>query len=102
MSVTLAGARCDKANFQNADLSNSYIASTDFYNANLCGANFSTCIGINEARFEGASYNSKTKWPIGFDPKRKGAIRNKAIISSNLHTQNQKQCYGRLQNLTKQ
>ena len=57
------GAKIEKANFTRADL---YFV--DFSEAQ-----------IKDSIFRGARYNSYTKWPKGFDPKRHGMIWMKYI-----------------------
>ena len=44
----------------------------DFSGADIRGANLNSAL-LEASKFEGALYDEKTKWPVGFDPTKEGA-----------------------------
>jgi len=85
VKAIFSGDEFDNANLKNADFSEANFTEAttvggkkipvSFKGANLCGADFSTCINIKNAKFKGAIYDDQTKWSQEFNPKRKGAIK---------------------------
>lgn len=78
--ATLAGDFRD-ANFSQSDLSEASLAGeirrADFTSANLCGADLSDAINgyytSDNAKFDGAKFDSETEFPFGVDPIEAGA-----------------------------
>jgi uncharacterized protein YjbI with pentapeptide repeats len=61
-------------NFNQAELSDpNGKLSAVFTNATLRGVDFREASHIKSAVFSGACFDSTTKWPEGFDPKKAGA-----------------------------
>ena len=61
-----------KALMSNANLSNANLKGADLSQANLRGANLSNA-DLSNAILNGTRYDSRTKWPEGFDPVAAGA-----------------------------
>lgn len=55
------------------DLTSADVTGADFRSAVLVGARME-CLGLAEARLEGAAYDGGTRWPDGFDPAAHGAV----------------------------
>lgn len=63
----------NQTDLRDADLRNSDLAVVDLRGADLRGADL-RWKEANDIQFDHASYDSRTKWPKGFDPKAAGAI----------------------------
>jgi hypothetical protein len=70
----LAGARLQGANLRWADLRDADLRGARLYGADLRGADL-TGADLTGARFWGALHDRATRWPEGFDPRRRGLIR---------------------------
>ncbi len=87
------GSTLNKVNFEGLDLSKVqlyelklrganlrnvkavwYVYGSDFFAADLRGANFSSAIDFTPANFRKAKYDQFTRWHEGFDPDGRGAI----------------------------
>ena len=68
----LRGADLSGADLREADLSGADLREADLSGADLREADLSEA-NLLEAVLYHAKYNSKTKWPVGFDPKSEGA-----------------------------
>ncbi|MDD3013431.1 MAG: pentapeptide repeat-containing protein [Candidatus Gastranaerophilales bacterium] len=64
----LIGAELNGAELKNVDLNHASLKWADFRNSWLLGANFEKSSAIEAAKFDGAYYNDKTKFPEEFDP----------------------------------
>ena len=73
IGADLSAADLTKANLENVDMTSADLRNAWFKNANLCGTILSGA-NIKKAVFQGAQYNSNTKWPEGFDPQDAGAV----------------------------
>jgi hypothetical protein len=71
--ANLRGAWCHMADFQGADLTDVDLAGATLKRACLEGA---ILTGANLAGVDltGARYDTETRWPVGFDPERHGAM----------------------------
>lgn len=73
--LNIAGAKSFReADFRNSDLRGSF-AMGDFRGANFCGARLVDIVYPNDrSDLRGALYDSRTRWPAGFDPVAAGAV----------------------------
>ena len=72
----LNGAKMNRVILKGADLSGSSLDESNLEKANLSDAHlFGTNINtdLTSVKLTGALYNTRTKWPKGFDPQREGA-----------------------------
>jgi len=81
LSADLRFAYLVKANFSGADLgganlSNATLKHADLVNADLSGANLSGVRDLEQADTRRATYNGATRFPEGFEPKKRGMIRD--------------------------
>jgi hypothetical protein len=65
--TNLERARLSKMDLTGADLRGTILRDADLRHTDLRGAN------LKGADLRGAQYNSKTRWPAGFNPRRRGA-----------------------------
>jgi hypothetical protein len=72
--ANLREANLREANLREADLSGANLSNIALSGANLRGANLSISC-LTGAYIRKAIYNSATKWPVGFDPEKAGAIK---------------------------
>ena len=70
--ANLTQAYLSRVNLKNANLGYANLKGANLTNANLIGANLSMA-DLTEAKLINAKYDSKTKWPEGFDPVAAGA-----------------------------
>jgi len=70
--ANLTQAYLSRVNLKNANLGYANLKGANLTNANLIGANL-TMADLTEAKLTNAKYDSKTKWPEGFDPVAAGA-----------------------------
>ena len=71
--IQIIGAKFEEAILKGANFNGSDIGHACFKKAVLLDAEL-LCNRIDQASFEGAVYNSATKWPEGFNPLEYGAI----------------------------
>jgi hypothetical protein len=71
--VRLSGVDLSGANLRGADLRNSHLHGVNLSNANLRGANLEGA-ELTQIDLTGALFDSKTRWPEGFDRWSHGAI----------------------------
>lgn len=64
----LTNAKVQRSNFQNATFKNADLTRCDLSQCNLMGADLEEAQNIDTASLVGAVYNSKTKFPLRFDP----------------------------------
>src|SRR5438067_1564918 len=69
----LAGANLDFADLTDANLRGANLAGVSLGLADLSGADL-TGANMSAAALTGAFYDATTRWPVGFDPRRHGAI----------------------------
>ena len=97
MNARLSWSNFQDADLRDADLSGAYLNGTDLQGANLAGANLRDVIlttaeitmppgppgvlpadlrhvDLADADLTGATYDSRTRWPEGFDPQAHGAV----------------------------
>lgn len=65
-------ARFDGASLVDADLTDAEVTGANFEGADLRGTAM-LCEGLDNARMQGAIYDSRTRWPEGFRPAKSGA-----------------------------
>ena len=70
--VSLIGTNLAGASFFGVNLENAFLMGAKFESANLRDAEFETA-ELKRANLEGATYDTLTKWPDGFDPELAGA-----------------------------
>jgi uncharacterized protein YjbI with pentapeptide repeats len=84
----LGGANLEEANVKYADLSYTNLAGANLRNTALVGSDLSNAqlvwaelyganledTKVDGALFDSAYYDNKTRWPLGFDPIKAGAI----------------------------
>jgi uncharacterized protein YjbI with pentapeptide repeats len=70
----LAYAQFVGADFSFAHFNGAELTDVNFSGATLYSTSFLGAKGISSACFQGAQYNTSTRWPAGFDPLAAGAI----------------------------
>jgi uncharacterized protein YjbI with pentapeptide repeats len=82
--TALVQARLDGARLRGADLEAAWLGGAFLRDADLCHARLAdaclrgadlTGASLAEAVLAGAAYDAETRWPEGFDPDRRGALR---------------------------
>jgi uncharacterized protein YjbI with pentapeptide repeats len=87
----LEGAHLANANFEHAELSfanfnGADTAEANFAHAYLDGSILTGALNLRSACLRGTIYNTMTKWPKGFDPRRWGAVlEGSKSASSQIH-----------------
>ena len=71
--VDFQGANLEGVDLRNANLQKAFLHEVNFLWADLRGANFERTI-LSRTFLKNALYDSKTKFPKGFDPKARGMI----------------------------
>lgn len=70
----LLGAKAVRTVMSDGDLSGSDLSGADLSDAVLLGTNL-TGARLTGTRLKGATYSKSTRWPIGFDPAKAGAVK---------------------------
>jgi hypothetical protein len=71
---SLMNADLTGADLTRADLTDVRLEGANLTGAQLQGADLSRALGLHKAVLSGAGYDSRTRWPNGFDPRVKGAF----------------------------
>jgi uncharacterized protein YjbI with pentapeptide repeats len=67
-------ATATRVDLSHADLTLASLGNANLRGANLCGADFNGA-WLPGTNLTGARYDATTRWPAGFRPERRGAIR---------------------------
>jgi len=73
-AANLHGAQLNGANMQGTELIATDLSHANMSHADLRGADLRRAVNLLEATLDGAEFDSRTKWPDGFDPQSQGAI----------------------------